>query len=103
MIGEQAADPAARMVGESYKEHSARAYGMYRAAMTDLARTGLTVDDTTSLRDLVRGMEDLHRPKGTSHGVRCSQCAVWRNGRLTRASWPCDTIQLVQSLRYVYG
>lgn len=38
MIGEQAADPAARMVGESYKDHSARVYGMCRALLVDVER-----------------------------------------------------------------
>lgn len=37
MKGEQAANPAARMVGESYKDHAARLYGMLRAAEVDLA------------------------------------------------------------------
>lgn len=61
----------------------------------------VTPNDTKNLRELTRDLRNMHRPKGTSAGMRCSECAVWKGGRLVRTPWPCDTIQLVESLPFV--
>lgn len=60
----------------------------------------VTGDDTKNLRELVTDLRNMHRPKGTSAGDRCTECAMWKGGRLVRVPWPCDTIQLVESLPF---
>lgn len=44
---------------------------------------------------LRQALMDLHQPKVTSAGVRCSECGAWRGGRLVRAPWPCRTAQVL--------
>lgn len=44
---------------------------------------------------LRQALMDLHQPKVTSAGVRCTECGAWRSGRLVRAPWPCRTAQLL--------
>lgn len=51
----QAAHPGSRMVGESYKDHSARAFGMLRAAEVDLAEARAEV---RALRAELKALDD---------------------------------------------
>lgn len=54
----------------------------------------------TDYDELAEAIRELHRPKVTSAGLRCSVCARWVNHspRLVRDEWPCATIRMVMPM-----
>jgi len=64
------------------------------AARGALVGMEIALEESSTLRGQLL---ELHRPKGTSTGTKCTTCAVWdgRGAHLKRAPWPCETAKLM--------